>query len=161
MSEARRGLPVTSSRIEHIFPTLTSEQIRRIASQGHMRTMQRGEILVEQGDRSYPFFVVVSGEVEIVRPLGTSETLITIHGPGEFTGEVSNLAGRPTVVRMRATKSGELIELSRQHMLTLMQTDADLGEILMRAFLLRRVSSCWCWRCCTHWFNAFSRNASD
>src|SRR5918997_1555692 len=54
-------------------------------------------------------------------------------------GEVNNLSGRPAVVRMRATKAGELIELDRQHMLALVQTDAELGEILMRAFILRRV----------------------
>jgi thioredoxin reductase (NADPH) len=100
--------------------------------------MQRGEMIIEQGDRNIPFFVVVSGEVEIVRPSSGVETLITVHGPGQFTGEVNNLSGRPAVVRMRCTKPGELIELDRQHMLSLLQTDADLGEIMMRAFILRR-----------------------
>ena len=139
MSDKRRGLPITSSLVEHIFPTLTPAQIRRIAAHAHMRTMQSGDVLVEQGDRNVPFFVVVSGEVEIVRPSGGVETLITIHGPGQFTGEVNNLSGRPAVVRMRATKQGELIQLDRQHMLALVQTDAELGEIMMRAFILRRV----------------------
>jgi thioredoxin reductase (NADPH) len=133
MSDAPRGLPLISSLFEQIFPTLTPAQIRRIAPHGHMRAMQRGEVLVEQGDRNVPFFVVVSGEVEIVRPSGGAETLITIHRPGQFAGEVNNLSGRPAVVRMRATKQGELIELA------LVQTDAELGEILMRAFILRRV----------------------
>jgi thioredoxin reductase (NADPH) len=101
--------------------------------------MQSGEVLVEQGDREIPFFVVVSGEVEIVRPSGTAETLVTVHRPGQFSGEVSMLYGRPAIFRVRAAKPGELIELDRQHMLTLMQTDAELGEIVMRAFLLLRV----------------------
>ena len=139
MGETPRGLPLKSSLFEQIFPTLTPAQIRRIAAHGHMRAMQHGEVLVEQGDRNVPFFLVVSGEVEIVRPSGGVETLITTHGPGQFTGEVNNLSGRPAVVRMRATKQGELIELDRQHMLSLLQTDAEIGEILMRAFLLRRV----------------------
>jgi thioredoxin reductase (NADPH) len=139
MSSPTRGLPLKSSLFEQIFPTLTLSQIRRIATHGHTRTMQPGEVLVEQGDRDVPFFVVVSGEVEIVRPSGDVETLIIIHGPGEFTGEVNNLSGRPAVVRMRAIKQGELIELDRQHMLSLLQTDADIGEIMMRAFILRRV----------------------
>jgi thioredoxin reductase (NADPH) len=139
MSDTRRGLPLISSRVEQIFPTLTPAQIRRIAPHGHNRAMQRGEVLVEQGDRNVPFFVVVSGEVEIVRPSGGVETLITIHGPGQFSGEVNMLSGRPAVGRMRATKPGELIELDRQYMLALVQTDAELGEILMRAFILRRV----------------------
>src|SRR5918994_579231 len=139
MSDTRRGLPLISSRVEQIFPTLTPAQIRRIAPHGHNRAMQHGEVLVEQGDRDVPFFVVVSGEVEIVRPSGGVETLITVHGPGQFSGEVNQLSGRSAVVRMRATKPGELIELDRQHMLALVQTDAELGEILMRAFFLRRV----------------------
>jgi thioredoxin reductase (NADPH) len=139
MSDTRRGLPLVSSLVEQIFPTLTPAQIHRIAPHGHMRTMQHGEVLVEQGDRNVPFFVVVSGEVEIVRPSGGVETLITVHGPGQFSGEVNNLSGRPAVVRMRAIKSGELIELDRQHMLSFVQNDAELGEIMMRAFILRRV----------------------
>jgi thioredoxin reductase (NADPH) len=139
MSETRRGLPLVSSRIEQIFPTLTPAQIRRIAAHGNLRAMQHGQVLIEQGDRNVPFFVVVSGEVEIVRPSGGVETLVTVHGAGQFTGEVNMLSGRPAVVRVRATKQGELIELDRQHMLSLLQTDAELGEILMRAFILRRV----------------------
>jgi thioredoxin reductase (NADPH) len=139
VSDTRKGLPLNRSRVEQIFPTLTPAQVRRIAPHGHMRTMKRGEVLVEQGDRNVPFFVVVSGEVEIVHPSGAVETFITIHGPGQFSGEVNNLSGRRALFRARATKPGELIELDRQHMLALMQTDAQLGEIMMRAFLLRRV----------------------
>jgi thioredoxin reductase (NADPH) len=104
-----------------------------------MRAIQRGEVLVEQGDSAVPFFVVVSGEIEIVRPLGAAETLITVHRPGQFTGEVNMLSGRRALFRMRITKPGEVIELDRQQMLALVQTDAELGEIVMRAFLLRRV----------------------
>jgi thioredoxin reductase (NADPH) len=138
MRGTRSGLPLTSSNVEQIFPKLTQAQIRRIAAHGVVRAMQPGEVLVDQGDSGVPFFVVVSGEVEIVRPSGVSETLITIHGPGEFTGEVTMLSGRRAVVRMRATKPGELIEVDWQRMLALVQTDSELGEILMRAFLLRR-----------------------
>ena len=139
MSNTRRGLPLKSSMLEQIFPTLTPAQISRIAPYGHIRAVQPGEVIVEQGDKNIPFFVVVSGEVEIVRPSGGVETLIIVHGPGQFIGEVNSLSGRPAVVRARANKQGELIELDRQHMLSLLQTDAEIGEILMRAFILRRV----------------------
>ncbi len=139
MSDTTPGLPLTSSRVEQVFPTLTPAQIRRIAAHGHTRAMHRGEVLVEQGDSAVRFFVVVAGEVEVVRPSGTTETLITVFRPGQFTGEVNTLSGRRTLFRTRATKAGELIELDRQHMLALVQTDAELGEILMRAFILRRV----------------------
>ena len=139
MSNTRRGLPLTSSRIEKIFPKLTPAQIRRVAVYGHMHAVERGEVLVEQGDISVPFFVVITGELEIVRPSGAYETLVTVHDSGKFTGEVNTLSGRRSFFRVRATKPGKVIELDHQHMLTLVQTDAELGEILMRAFILRRV----------------------
>jgi thioredoxin reductase (NADPH) len=104
-----------------------------------MRTIQPGEVLVEQGDTVVPFFVVVSGELEIVRPSCAGETLVTTHRSGQFTGEVNMLSGRRALARMRATKPGKVIELDRQHMMALIQTDAELGEILTRAFILRRV----------------------
>jgi thioredoxin reductase (NADPH) len=139
MSNTRRGLPLTSSRIEKIFPKLTPAQIDRIAAHGRIRSVQPGEVLIEQGDTSVPFFVVITGEVEIVRPFDAYETLVTVHGSGEFTGEVNMLSGRRSFVRARATKPGKVIELDHQQMLTLVQTDAELSDILMRAFILRRV----------------------
>ncbi|MDF2783305.1 MAG: trxB 1 [Nitrososphaeraceae archaeon] len=139
MNNTRRGLPLTRSHVEKIFPKLTPAQIHRIAVRGHMRTMERGEVLYEQGDRAAPFFVVVSGELEVVRPSVPIETLVTVYGSGQFTGEVGTLSGRRTLFRVRATKPGKVIELDRQHMLALVQSDAELGQILMRAFILRRV----------------------
>src|ERR671913_395020 len=139
MSNARKGLPLSSSRIEKIFPKLTPEQIHRTAAYGRTRSVQPGEVLIEQGDTSVPFFVVITGEVEIVRPFGDRETLITVHGYGEFTGEVNMLSGRRSFFRARATKPGKVIELDHQQMQTLVQTDAEISDILMRAFILRRV----------------------
>ena len=139
MSNTRRGLPLTSSRIEKIFPKLTPAQIDRIAAHGRIRSVQPGEVLIEQGDTSVPFFVVITGEVEIVRPFGAYETLVTVHGYGEFTGDVHMLSGRRFLVRARATKTGKVIELDHQQLLGLLQTDAELSDILMRAFILRRV----------------------
>jgi thioredoxin reductase (NADPH) len=130
---------LSSSRAEQVFPKLTPAQIARVAAHGRMRDVKPGEVLVEQGDSLVPFFVVVSGELEVVRPSGATEILVTVHGPGQFTGEVSTLSGRRALFRTRATKSGEVIELDRQRMMALVQTDAELGEILMRAFILRRV----------------------
>jgi thioredoxin reductase (NADPH) len=139
MSNTRRGLPLTSSRIEKIFPKLTPAQIDRITAYGRTRSVQPGEVLIEQGDTSVPFFVVITGEVEIVRPFDAYETLVTVHGYGEFTGEVNMLSGRRSFFRARATKPGKVIELDHQQILGLVQTDAELSDILMRAFILRRV----------------------
>src|SRR5919199_6211508 len=111
MSDSPRGLPLTKSRREKIFPKLTPVQISHISAHGRTRSVQPSEVLIEQGDTSLPFFVVITGEVEILRPLGASETLVTVHGPGEFTGEVNMLSGRRSLVRARVTKSGKVIEL--------------------------------------------------
>jgi thioredoxin reductase (NADPH) len=139
MSNEHRGLPLTSSRIEKIFPKLTPAQIDRIAAYGRTHSIQSGEVLIEQGDTPVPFFVVITGEVEILRPLGARETLLTVHGPGEFTGEVNMLSGRRSLVRARVTTPGKVVELDHQQMLGLIRTDAELSDILMRAFILRRV----------------------
>jgi thioredoxin reductase (NADPH) len=139
MSETTRVLPLTNSRTEQIFPTLTPAQISRVAAHGTARPIKPGEVLVEHGDSAVPFFVVVSGELEIVRPQGASETLVTVVGPGQFTGEVNLLSGRRALFRMRVTKPGEVIELERERMQALLLTDAEIGEILIRAFILRRV----------------------
>ena len=132
-------LPLTSARADQVFPTLTPEQIGRIAPHGRTRAIQKGDVLYEPGDSPVPFFVVVSGELQAVRLWAETETLVAIVGPGKFTGEVNSLSGRPAILRMRVSQPGEVIELDRQQMQALLQTDAELGEILVRAFILRRV----------------------
>ena len=122
-----------------MFPILTPAQIKRIAAHGELRSIRPGEVLIEAGARVVPFFVVTAGRVEVVRPSGNAETLVAIHGPGQFTGEVNMLSGRPALVRSRASESGEVIELDREQLLALVQTDSELSEIIMRAFILRRV----------------------
>ena len=139
MAEPNTPFPLTASRSEQIFPTLTSAQIARVAKHGSTRTVRSGEVLVEQGDRAAPFFVVISGELEAVRPTATIETLLVIVRAGQFTGEINILSGRSAMARVRARQDGEIVQLARESFLTLVQTDAELSEILMRAFILRRV----------------------
>ena len=132
--------PLTqTSGTERMFPTLTAVQIERIAAHGRVRPIRPGEVLIEAGDHIVPFFVVTKGQVEVVRPSGTTETLVAVHGPGQFTGEVNMLSGRPALLRTRVRESGEVIELDRERLLALVQTDSQLGEIIMRAFIVRRV----------------------
>jgi thioredoxin reductase (NADPH) len=132
--------PLTpTARIGQLFPILTPAQVERVAAQGRRRSIRRGEVLVEAGAAVVPFFVVTAGQVEIVRPSCETETLVAVQGPGQFTGEVQLLSGRRALVRIRARESGEVIELDREHLLALVQTDSELSEILLRAFILRRV----------------------
>jgi len=141
MPETPSQVPPTidSSRPDHVFPTLTAAQIARIAAHGRVRSIQRGEVLVEAGDKVVPFFVVQAGEIQIVRPTGATESLIVVHGPGQFTGEATMLSGRRALLRARASQPGEVIELNREQLLALVQTDDQLSAVLMRAFILRRV----------------------
>src|SRR5215471_13180254 len=83
-----------ATRTEHLFPTLTAAQIARIAAHGRRRATSTGEVLVDAGDPVVPFFVVVSGEVQVVRPSGAAETLIVTHHAGQFSGEASLITGR-------------------------------------------------------------------
>ncbi len=128
-----------SARFGQLFPTLTAAQIARVAAHGHRRAIHAGEVLVEAGAEVMPFFLVIQGRIEILRPTGTTETLVAVHGPGQFSGEIQMLSGRRALARGRASESGEVIELDREHLLALVQTDSELSEIIMRAFILRRV----------------------
>ena len=138
MNKPTIHLPLTASRADQVFPTLTSAQIGRIASHGHARSAKAGDVLLEQGDKNIPIFVVISGELETVRPSGAHETLIARVPPGQFTGEVNTLSGRRALNRIRARVASEVIEVSRENVLALVQTDGELSQILMRAFILRR-----------------------
>jgi thioredoxin reductase (NADPH) len=141
MNEPTLPLPLfsTTSQADKVFPTLTTTQISRIAAKGHARKVEQGEVLTEACQLSPRFYVVTSGQLDVVRPTATGEELVAIHRPGQFSGELSMLSGRRGFIRMRASEPSEVIELDRQCLLALVQTDSELGEILLRAFILRRV----------------------
>jgi thioredoxin reductase (NADPH) len=122
------------------FPSLTREQIERIRLFGKLRKVEAGEILFEPGDLIVPFFVLLSGSMEIVQPdVVAGERPIVIHHAGGFTGEMTMISGRGALVRGRVTAPGEFLELSGDDLRSLVARDAELSEILMRAFILRRV----------------------
>lgn len=122
------------------FPTLTEEQISRIRALSRVRSVRAGEILFEPGDSDVPFFVLLSGAMEIVQPDRHGERLIVRHGPGSFTGEITMISGRLSLVRGRVTTDGEFLELSSQDFRSLVARDAELSEIFMRSFILRRLN---------------------
>jgi thioredoxin reductase (NADPH) len=135
---ADSGLPVIRARPEHVFPTLTPAQVARMASYGRARRVRSGEVLLEAGEPADRLFVVTAGRVEAVQPTGATERLVVTLEPGMFSGEVNLLSGRLSLVRLRAAEEGGVIELGRDQVMALVQTDAELGEIVMRAFILRR-----------------------
>ena len=131
--------PTGPSHSDHLFPTLTPAQIARVAAHGRRRAIARGEVLFDVGDKAVPFFVVVSGEIQVLRTSGDNETLVVTHRAGQFSGEGNMITGRRALARLRVSEPGEVIELDHEQLLALVQTDAELSEILMRAFILRRV----------------------
>jgi thioredoxin reductase (NADPH) len=139
-SGATRSTPLTSAPTAALmFPTLSAGQIARIAAHGVVRPITRGEVLIESGQMDVPFFVVKAGEIEIIRPSSLGDLLIAFHRPGQFTGEVSMLLGRPAMMRVRASESGEVVELTRDQMHAVIQTDAEMSEVLMKALMYRRM----------------------
>lgn len=123
---------------EATFPRLTQPQLARVTAHGRARAISPGEILVRAGEAAQ-FFVVLAGRVEVTQLGPGGETPVVVLGPGQFNGEANMLSGRRSLVQARVTEGGEVIELSREHLLELVQRDAEIGEILVRAFVLRRV----------------------
>ena len=124
--------------LEKVFPAFSDAQIDRVAVHGRTRTVTAGEVLYEQGDAAIPFFVLLTAELEVALP-GPSRH-VGISGRGRFSGEVNSISGRRTLFRVQVSRSGDLIELDRRQMMTLVQNDAEIGEIVLRAFILRRAS---------------------
>ena len=126
-------------RREQMFPRLSTAQVARLAQVGHRRQVESGEVVAEQGDATPSFLVVISGALAIVHPGAAEELPITILREGEFTGEVNMLSARPSLVRARVTESGELLVITPEALRKVVQSDSELSELLMRAFILRRV----------------------
>ena len=138
-TETTPALPLSpGARVDHVFPTLTPAQIARIAAHGTVRAVQAGEVLIEEGRQEVPFFVVKAGQIEVVRWSDAGETIVAVHRPGQFTGEANMLSNRRSLFRARISEAGEVIELDHKNLLALLQSDAELNEIFVRAFTLRR-----------------------
>jgi len=131
--------PLPGSSPDEMFPVLTPEQQARVLAHGELRKAESGETIVEPSTPGVKFFVVVSGRLELHRVSDNKEELIALCGPGMFTGELSLLSGRRALVRIRAGEASELIEIEREALRGLGQTDSELSDIFLRAFILRRL----------------------
>ncbi len=125
--------------LSRAFPALTEEQIDRIRPLGRIRQVRSGDILIKPGDTVIPFYVLLSGRMEIVQPSLDGERMIALHEPGGFTGEMTMLSGARSQVIGRVSEDGEFLELSPDNLRVLVARDTELSEILMRAFILRRL----------------------
>jgi thioredoxin reductase (NADPH) len=119
-------------------PTLNREHIDRIRSVALLRSVRTGDVLYEPSCPDVPLFVVLDGTVSISRT-GEDEKILAVREPGQFTGEMSVISGSRSLLKARVTKDGAVLELSREKVLSLMVKDTELGDILMGAFVARRL----------------------
>jgi thioredoxin reductase (NADPH) len=131
--------PLPGSSPDEMFPVLAAEQQARVLTHGRIRKVTSGETLVELNQQPTRIFVVVQGKLEICRVGDNKEEVLAICGPGMFTGELNLLSGRRSLARIRAAQPSELIEIEREALVNLVQTDSELSDIFLRAFILRRL----------------------
>ena len=104
-----------------LFPVLSTAQISRIASHGLIRPITRGEVLIEGGQTNVPFFVVKAGEIEVIRPSSLGDLLVAIVRTDQFTGDISMILGRPALMSLRVREPGEVVQLIRDQMHSLIR----------------------------------------
>jgi thioredoxin reductase (NADPH) len=122
-----------------VFPVLTAAQINRIRPFASLRHAALGEVLFEADASDVSSFILLSGAMEVVQPDIDGERSVAQHGPGEFTGEMTMITGHRSLVRGRVAESGDVLEISGSGLRSLVARDGELSEILMRAFVFRRL----------------------
>src|SRR6185436_15029771 len=126
-------------RREQMFPKLTTQQISRLEAHGKRVQTRAGDVLIEPGKLHRDLLIVLAGSLEVTLPGIFGEQLLTVLVPGDFTGELGTLRGAAGFSRIQAREGGEVLAISDKDLRNVVQTDAELSEILMRAFILRRM----------------------
>jgi thioredoxin reductase (NADPH) len=120
------------------FPRLNDRQMAVLAEQGARRPVKRGELLFREGDPTCDFFVIESGLVAIVEGYGAENQIIGVHGHRRFLGELNILTGEAVFVSGVVAQDGEVLVLPVEQLRALVATDPDLGDLVLRAYLIRR-----------------------
>jgi thioredoxin reductase (NADPH) len=121
------------------FPILKASDIERLQRDGTVLEVEKGAILVAQGAPLEQFYLILEGEMAVELTTRWGVELIAIHYPGEFSGDIYSLSGRPSLVSGRMLSPGKVVSLGRANLRKLLRSESQLGEIFMRAFLLRRI----------------------
>jgi len=122
------------------FPKLTESQVAQLGryAGGSSKKFQAGEALFRTGDQVSNFFVIKSGELELVDETGEKPKAIRVLKPGEFTGDVGHLTGNPKLVSAIARSEGEVYEISDKALREILNQDPQLSDIILQAFIARR-----------------------
>src|SRR5258705_2846199 len=132
---------VIEARRDQVFPTLEPEEIERLRRFGEVRSYRAGDALVTTGEAGHGLGVVLSGAVTITRrdELGRSEPIVT-YLSGSFVGELAQLSGRPALTDAHAVSPVVALLIPPDRLRALLVAEAELGERVMRALILRRVA---------------------
>ncbi|WP_299611649.1 FAD-dependent oxidoreductase [uncultured Tateyamaria sp.] len=129
------------AREEQTFPVLNDDQVSRLTGYGAVEDLPKGTWLFERGQRGVDFFLILKGCIEITdsTPNG-EEMVITTHARHQFTGELDLFNQRKILVGGRTGEDSRVVRLSRDQFRRMSSTEQDIGEIIMRAFILRRTA---------------------
>ena len=136
--EAPTGRDDPYQRRAEIFPKLTADQILRASRFGSVEPMPEGAVLFRRGERTVDFFIVLEGCVEILSQDCDGPQVVTVHRDREFTGELDLFNDRKILVDGRMGADGRVIRIPRPEFRKLLLAEPDIGDVIMRAFLLRR-----------------------
>src|SRR5215218_7530248 len=121
-----------------LFPRLTAAQIEQMAERAETRSFSPGETLFEQGQRDTPFYVVLSGAVDIIDRQPDGDHYFTQCQPGTFIGDISMFTGEPTIARGVVAEETSLLVLSPDELRRLVAGSPELGDLLLRTMVVRR-----------------------
>jgi thioredoxin reductase (NADPH) len=120
------------------YPRLTDQQIMTLSRYGDRRSVPPGTMLFCEGDQDCGFFVVLAGKVAVVQETPAEPRLIAVHGPGRFLGDLSLLTGQAILVTAVTATDTEVLEVPVERLKDLVAADQALGDLILRAFILRR-----------------------
>jgi thioredoxin reductase (NADPH) len=137
--DADEVVPLETPDVYGAYPRLSDDQMARLAEHGHRRSVNAGDVLIQEGERCEAFYVVLSGSVAIIEDYGTPEEhLLRVHGPGRFIGELGLLHDQVAFYTAVVRDPGEIIALSLDQLRRLITRDPALGDVVLRACLGRR-----------------------
>ena len=132
--------PLIEARRDQMFPVLASDEIDRLWRFGEFKSYPAGERMIATGEIAPGAFVILAGRVDVTqRGRQGQRELIVTHCPGSFMGELAQLSDRPSLVDAFATEAVDAFVIPPQRLRDLMVEEAELGERIMRALILRRV----------------------
>ncbi|MGB8900957.1 MAG: cyclic nucleotide-binding domain-containing protein [Methylocella sp.] len=137
---SQSALSMLGARRDQMFPTMTQADIDRLRRFGESKFYETGERIVRAGHVAPGLIVIISGKVEVTQGCGPEqrETIVT-HLPGQFAGELAQLSARPSLVDADALEPVQALVVRSDRLRDLLVQEAELGERIMRALILRRV----------------------